>query len=74
MLFGFILADNNTFFSRIGSYTWKSTWGPEYHQSTVISLSGLVLASLLSFGELLIKNTSVSIHHESDPPIARKEE
>ena len=52
----------------------KSTWGPEYHQSMVISLSGLVLALLLSFGELLIKNTSVSIHHDSDPPIARKEE
>ena len=55
MLFGFILADINIFLSRIGSYTWKSTWGPEYHQSMVISLSGLVLASLLSFGELSIK-------------------
>jgi len=44
----------------------KSTWGPEYHQSMVISLSGLVLALLLSFGELLIKNTSVSIHHDKE--------
>ncbi|KAJ3574131.1 hypothetical protein NP233_g1967 [Leucocoprinus birnbaumii] len=32
----------------IGSFTWKSEWGPEYHQSMVISLSALALSTVLS--------------------------
>jgi len=42
----------------------------------VISLSALVLASLMSFGELSIKQIPPlqSSYHASDPPIARKEE
>ncbi|KAH0829189.1 major facilitator superfamily domain-containing protein [Lanmaoa asiatica] len=32
----------------MGSYIWKASWGPEYHQSMVIALSSLVLASVLS--------------------------
>ncbi|KAF8158961.1 major facilitator superfamily domain-containing protein [Mycena galopus ATCC 62051] len=34
----------------MGSYVWKAEWGPEYHQSMIISLCGLVLSSLLSLG------------------------
>lgn len=34
----------------IGSYIWKSNWGPEYHQSMIIAFCALVLASILSFG------------------------
>ena len=33
----------------IGSYIWKSNWGPEYHQSMIISICSLALASSLSF-------------------------
>lgn len=43
----------------MGSYVWKAEWGPKYHQSMVVSLCGLVLASLLSLGirqHLLRKN------------------
>lgn len=45
----------------IGSYTWKSTWGPKYHQSMVISLSALVLASLLSFviRQMLVRKNEI---------------
>lgn len=32
----------------MGSYTWKSDWGPGYHQSMAISLAALVFSSLLS--------------------------
>ncbi|KAJ6508630.1 major facilitator superfamily domain-containing protein [Mycena sanguinolenta] len=34
----------------MGSYVWKAEWGPQYHQSMIISLCGLVLSSLLSLG------------------------
>ncbi|KAJ7643677.1 MFS general substrate transporter [Roridomyces roridus] len=34
----------------MGSYTWKSEWGPLYHQSMIISLSALVLSSLIGLG------------------------
>ncbi|KAF7332789.1 Tartrate transporter [Mycena kentingensis (nom. inval.)] len=34
----------------IGSYVWKSSWGPAYHQSMIISLCSLVFATILSFG------------------------
>jgi len=34
----------------MGSYTWKSTWGPKYHQSMIISLCALVISTLLSLG------------------------
>ncbi|KAJ7784442.1 MFS general substrate transporter [Mycena metata] len=43
----------------MGSYVWKSEWGPKYHQSMAISLCCLVLSSLLSLGirqHLLRKN------------------
>ncbi|KAF9065835.1 major facilitator superfamily domain-containing protein [Rhodocollybia butyracea] len=33
----------------MGSYTWKAEWGPDYHQSMIISLVSLVLATVLSF-------------------------
>jgi len=33
----------------IGSYIWKSNWGPEYHQSMIIAICSLALASALSF-------------------------
>ncbi|KAF8198098.1 MFS general substrate transporter [Pholiota molesta] len=32
----------------MGSYTWKSAWGPKYHQSMAISLGALVISTLLS--------------------------
>ncbi|KAL5483258.1 hypothetical protein ACEPAI_8488 [Sanghuangporus weigelae] len=33
----------------IGSFAWKASWGPAYHQSMVICMSSLVVASLLGF-------------------------
>ena len=36
---------------RMGSFTWKATWGPEYHQSMVISLCALVISTLLALGQ-----------------------
>ncbi len=35
---------------RMGSYTWKADWGPEYHQSMAISLAALVFSTVLSVG------------------------
>ncbi|TFK71262.1 MFS general substrate transporter [Pluteus cervinus] len=32
----------------IGSYTWKSEWGPGYHQSMAISLAALVFSTALA--------------------------
>lgn len=40
-------------FIRMGSYTWKSSWGPKYRQSMVISLGSFVIASLLALRKLL---------------------
>ncbi|KAJ7133534.1 MFS general substrate transporter [Mycena epipterygia] len=43
----------------MGSYTWKSQWGPDYHQSMIISLCCLVLSTAITFGirqHLLRKN------------------
>ncbi|KAJ7711487.1 MFS general substrate transporter [Mycena metata] len=34
----------------MGSYTWKAAWGPQYHQSMLISLCALVLSSVMSLG------------------------
>ncbi|KAJ6585503.1 major facilitator superfamily domain-containing protein [Mycena capillaripes] len=34
----------------MGSYTWKAAWGPEYHQSMIISLCALVLSTVMSLG------------------------
>ncbi|KAF7365095.1 MFS general substrate transporter [Mycena venus] len=34
----------------MGSYVWKGAWSPQFHQSMIISLCGLVLSSLLSLG------------------------
>ncbi|KAG1851285.1 major facilitator superfamily domain-containing protein [Suillus subalutaceus] len=33
----------------MGSYVWSSSWGPQYHQSMIIALCGLVLSTALSF-------------------------
>ncbi|KAF7364775.1 Tartrate transporter [Mycena venus] len=32
----------------MGSYTWKAAWGPEYHQSMIISLCSLALSSVMA--------------------------
>ncbi|KAK7022168.1 tartrate transporter [Favolaschia claudopus] len=34
----------------MGSYTWKSEWGPKYHNSMIISLCGLALSTVMAFG------------------------
>ncbi|KAJ7105077.1 major facilitator superfamily domain-containing protein [Mycena crocata] len=34
----------------MGSYTWKASWGPQYHQSMIISLCALVLSTVMSLG------------------------
>ncbi|KAG2122964.1 major facilitator superfamily domain-containing protein [Suillus cothurnatus] len=33
----------------MGSYVWDPSWGPQYHQSMIIALCGLVLSSSLGF-------------------------
>ncbi|KAF8514246.1 major facilitator superfamily domain-containing protein [Hysterangium stoloniferum] len=33
----------------IGSFIWKAQWGPKYHQSMLIALCALVLATALSY-------------------------
>ncbi|KAF9047794.1 major facilitator superfamily domain-containing protein [Panaeolus papilionaceus] len=33
----------------MGSYAWKSSWGPLYHQSMIISLCALVFSTILAF-------------------------
>lgn len=45
---------------RIGSYTWKASWGPQYHPSMAISLAALVISSLLSLGKSLGMRYSVA--------------
>jgi len=32
----------------MGSYTWKTEWGPAYHQSMIICFVSLVFATVLS--------------------------
>ncbi|KAG1817977.1 major facilitator superfamily domain-containing protein [Suillus subaureus] len=32
----------------MGSYVWKASWGPQYHQSMIIALCSLVLSTALS--------------------------
>ncbi|KAF8887156.1 major facilitator superfamily domain-containing protein [Infundibulicybe gibba] len=41
----------------MGSYTWKSNWGPQYHQSMAISLAALVFSTFLSWviREMLVR-------------------
>ncbi|KAJ7143617.1 major facilitator superfamily domain-containing protein [Mycena crocata] len=36
--------------SIVGAFVWKATWGPEYHQSMIISLCALVLSTVISLG------------------------
>ncbi|KAF8554138.1 MFS general substrate transporter [Imleria badia] len=31
----------------LGSYIWKTSWGPEYHQSMIIAICSLVLSTVL---------------------------
>ena len=38
------------FACRIGSFVWKASWGPSYHNSMIIATVALVVASLLAFG------------------------
>jgi len=33
----------------MGSYIWKASWGPQYHQSMIIAFCGFALASVLCF-------------------------
>ncbi|KJA20090.1 hypothetical protein HYPSUDRAFT_838942 [Hypholoma sublateritium FD-334 SS-4] len=47
----------------IGSYTWKSSWGPRYHQSMAISLGALIISSLLS---LLVRQMPVRENRKLD--------
>jgi len=47
----------------MGSYTWKASWGPKYHQSMAISLGALVISSLLS---LLIRQMLVRENRKLD--------
>jgi len=47
----------------IGSFAWKAAWGPGYHQSLIISLAALVLASFLS---LIIRQLLVRKNKELD--------
>ncbi|EEB99834.1 hypothetical protein MPER_00387, partial [Moniliophthora perniciosa FA553] len=41
----------------IGSFVWKAQWGPEFHQSMIVSLCALVLSSVLALviRQMLIK-------------------
>jgi len=32
----------------MGSYTWKAEWGPDYHQSMIISFVALVVSTILA--------------------------
>ncbi|OAX43708.1 MFS general substrate transporter [Rhizopogon vinicolor AM-OR11-026] len=32
----------------VGSFVWKASWGPEYHQSMIIALCSLVFSTMLS--------------------------
>ncbi|CAK5270548.1 unnamed protein product [Mycena citricolor] len=53
----------------MGSYTWKSKWGPRYHQSMIISLCSLLFASALAFGirrNLIAKNRRLAAIEKSD--------
>ena len=45
----------------MGSYVWKASWGPEYHQSIIIVLCSLVLSSVLGLGKFPIPSFSVSV-------------
>lgn len=47
----------------IGSYTWKSSWGPKYRQSMGISMAALVFSTLLS---LLIRQILVRKNKKLD--------
>ncbi|KAJ7643659.1 major facilitator superfamily domain-containing protein [Roridomyces roridus] len=49
----------------MGSYTWKSEWGPLYHQSMIISLCALVLSTVMSFGiRQHLRNKNLKLHDE----------
>lgn len=39
---------------RMGSYTWKAEWGPDYHQSMIISFVALVISTILSLSKIWI--------------------
>ncbi|KAF8813955.1 MFS general substrate transporter [Phlegmacium glaucopus] len=45
----------------MGSYVWKSAWGPKYHQSMAICLAALVFSTLLSLviRQILVRRNKI---------------
>ncbi|KAK0469859.1 major facilitator superfamily domain-containing protein [Desarmillaria tabescens] len=61
----------------MGSYTWKASWGPGYHQSMAISLAALAFSTLLSVGirqSLVKENKRLDKEDTSKIDVARVEE
>uniref|UniRef100_A0A0W0FI53 MFS general substrate transporter n=2 Tax=Moniliophthora roreri TaxID=221103 RepID=A0A0W0FI53_MONRR len=52
----------------IGAFTWKAEWGPEYHQSMIISLAGLALSTALA---LVIRQMVVRDNRKLDEADAK---
>lgn len=53
---------NSTY--RIGSFVWKASWGPSYHNSMIITTIALVVASMLAFSAYYNLLQAV---HSADP-------
>lgn len=52
----------------IGSYTWKASWGPDYHPSFAISIAALLFSTFLAFviRQMLIrKNKQLDIDEKA---------
>ncbi|KAJ6578094.1 major facilitator superfamily domain-containing protein [Mycena capillaripes] len=47
----------------VGSYAWKSKWGPRYNQSFEISLAALVVSTVFAF---VIRQRLVRMNHQLD--------
>ncbi|KAK0469810.1 MFS general substrate transporter [Desarmillaria tabescens] len=63
--------------SLIGSYTWKSVWGPEYHKSMFISLAALVFSTTMSLcirQSLIRENERLAANENANIDSARVEE
>ncbi|KAL4073463.1 major facilitator superfamily domain-containing protein [Scleroderma citrinum] len=50
----------------VGSYVWPARWGPQYHQSMLISMGSFVLAAITAFGIrwVLIRENERMKRHE----------
>ncbi|KAJ6543605.1 MFS general substrate transporter [Mycena vulgaris] len=48
---------------RVGSYAWKSKWGPQYRQSSEISLAALAVSTVLA---LVIRQRLVRMNRQLD--------